>query len=349
MQSKKLVSLFSLLILALTFFSNVQASPSPVTFQGIGVYVDLTYPEEAHPIDRIYHNLTITAQTYLSPLNITLYIYAPTNSGWQLIDSPNYIYLPSLNPTQPFTTEVSFVLPQNTNGTLRCTLDVTTNQTNYSSLTFYTTQVRTIKYGELVINYSKLLFEYSTLNSTYNDLKSSYETLNATYYSLLANHTSLISAYATIDAQNEALQTNYNTLQNEKTTLQSRYTTLEGAYNSLLGTKDALQLNYTALESIQANFTFLKETYNKLKSDYDELDNNYTELETTANGLIEQAKSSQIAVNNSNIVMGIFLVAVVGLIVLIIYIKKKEPEPYMVIRKETVAIKPDEKDNEQPE
>ena len=32
----------------------------------------------------------------------------------------------------------------------------------------------------------------------------------------------------------------------------------------------------------------------------------------------------------------------IALIILIIYLKKKKPEPYVVIRKETVAVKPAE-------
>jgi type IV secretory pathway component VirB8 len=48
------------------------------------------------------------------------------------------------------------------------------------------------------------------------------------------------------------------------------------------------------------------------------------------------------ALNIDRVVMFIFVAAVASLIALVIYLKRKEPEPYVVIRKETVTVKPDE-------
>jgi len=38
----------------------------------------------------------------------------------------------------------------------------------------------------------------------------------------------------------------------------------------------------------------------------------------------------------------LFVGTTIALIILIIYLKKKKPEPYVIIRKETVAVKPTE-------
>jgi type IV secretory pathway component VirB8 len=46
--------------------------------------------------------------------------------------------------------------------------------------------------------------------------------------------------------------------------------------------------------------------------------------------------------NSDRIVLFIFTITVAGLVALIIYIKRKKPEPYLVIRKETVAVKTEE-------
>ncbi len=81
MQAKKTVTILSLLLLTTGLVSDARTQPaSPVTFQGIGVRVNLNFPGEAHPLDSIYHNLTITAQATLSSLNITMYIYQKTSS-----------------------------------------------------------------------------------------------------------------------------------------------------------------------------------------------------------------------------------------------------------------------------
>src|SRR3972149_234322 len=142
MQAKKIVSIISLLLISTGFIFNIEAAPTnTVTFRGAGVMVDLIFPEEAHPLDDIYHNLTITAYTFVSPLSISLNISAPVNSSWQMIGTPQTINLPSMAVNQSLPVPIFLPLPQNTNGTLRCTLVVQTNQTADSSLTFYTTQV----------------------------------------------------------------------------------------------------------------------------------------------------------------------------------------------------------------
>jgi predicted nuclease with TOPRIM domain len=362
-----------------------ELSPTSVSFHGVGVNIDLTFPEEAHPQNYISHNLTITAYNYVNSLNITLFIYAPVNSTWQIIDPPHNIPWPfplGVNQSLP-TAEIWFTLPQDANGILKCTLYVQTNQTaDNQSYTFYTTEVREMTYSELLAGYNvlnntyyQLVADFDTLNNTYNDLRSSYELLNSsynalndTYYQLLADYDQLSSDYNTLNdtynnlqssyaalnsAYNELsanyiilnnthndLQGRYNTLQNSYNELDSNYKNVNSARNSLLGDISKLQSDYDSLNStfynVQGNFT-------DLQAVYDALNQTYTNLLTELSNLQQRITRSESDLNTDKIVLFIFVVTVACLVAFIIYIKRKQPEPYVVIRKETVSMKPDEK------
>jgi hypothetical protein len=101
-----------------------------------------------------------------------------------------------------------------------------------------------------------------------------------------------------------------------------------------------LQSDYDLLNS---TFYSVQGNYTDLQAVYDALNQTYTDLLSDLNNLQERISDSESNLNTDRIVMFIFVVTVACLIALIIYIKKKEPEPYVVIRKETVAMKPDEK------
>jgi predicted nuclease with TOPRIM domain len=379
MRTKNVVYFLSFLLIssAVTYCAGASQTNS-VSFHGVGVTVYLSFPEEAHPLENIYHNLTITAYEYVNSLNITLFIYAPVNSTWQIIDQPHIILWPfplGVNQSLP-TVEINFTLPQNADGTLYCRLDVQTNQSaDYPSFTFYTTQVRNLTYSDLLSKYNEFEANYSALESRftelsnrydalwimYNDtlakytdllpkyeallgdydrkvieyenLTATYKSLNSTHYSLQANYNSLEANYSSILAMNNALQLNYNSLD-------SSHSNLQTIYNSLLGTKNTLQSNYNALNSthssVEANYALLRATY-------DSLNRTYTALETEFNSLTQTIIKSENALNNDRIVMFIFVAAVAGLVAFVIYLKQKKPEPYVVIRKETVTMKQDEK------
>src|SRR3989304_3890617 len=84
MRVKKIVYFLSFLLIssALTFCAGA-AQTNSVSFHGVGVTVDLAYPEEAHPNDSIWHNMTITANTALFLRNLTVVIKASVDSSWQ--------------------------------------------------------------------------------------------------------------------------------------------------------------------------------------------------------------------------------------------------------------------------
>jgi hypothetical protein len=125
MRTKNVVYFLSFLLIssAVTYCAGASQTNS-VSFHGVGVTVYLSFPEEAHPLENIYHNLTITAYEYVNSLNITLFIYAPVNSTWQIIDQPHIILWPfplGVNQSLP-TVEINF--------TEHCTVVWTLKQTN---------------------------------------------------------------------------------------------------------------------------------------------------------------------------------------------------------------------------
>ena len=381
MQAKKMGYFLTLLLFS-GLICSVGASTTTVSFRGGGVTIDLTFPEEAHPDTTITHNVTITANIALTLQNFTIFIYAPVNAIWQEVKNQTITSWDLLE-NENLTSRLGFTLPQEANGTLYCFIYVKTNQSAYySSYTFYTTQVREMTYSELlegynVLNntYNQLLADYDTLNNTYNDLRSSYETLNSSYnalindYNVLNNtynqlssdydtlnntYNNLQSSYAALNSSYNELSDNYSILNNTYNDLQAKYTTLNNNYNelnsnydnvnsarnSLLGDISKLQSDYDSLNStfysVQGNFT-------DLQAVYDALNQTYTDLLSDLNNLQERISFSESALNTDRIVMFIFIVTVACLIAFIIYIKRKEPEPYVVIRKETVTMKPDEK------
>src|SRR4030042_6317818 len=88
MHTKKVVCFFIVLLLFSTVTCSVGALPdTTVTFRGGGITINLTYPEEAHPNDNIWHNATLTANIALTLRNLTLVIRSPVDSVWQDVTS----------------------------------------------------------------------------------------------------------------------------------------------------------------------------------------------------------------------------------------------------------------------
>jgi hypothetical protein len=285
-------------------YGSAASSTNNFSFHGAGVTVDLTFPEEAHPTESITHNLTITAKTSLTLENFTITIKVLVNSSWQ------QVYALARGPeemleNQNLTNQPRFPLPQNAHGKLYCFMHVLTNITaDPLSYTFYTTHVRTLTYNELLIEYEELLANYSDLLTGYETLFESYNELTVTYGTLNSTYNSLLNEY-------NALQSNYNLLN-------STYHSLQATYNSLL----------SSYYSLEANFNSLNQTC--------------TTLENEINNLRQKTDASKIEIINTRNLTYLFVGTTIALIILIIYIKKKKPEPYVVIRKETVAVKPTE-------
>ncbi len=279
-------------------FNTVNAqSVSVLSFHGVGITVELTYPKEAHPEDNIQYNLTITSQIDLEINNFTLTIYGSINHTFQEIKS-----LPLILPLYvnvPFMKQVNVSIPKGTFGRLYCTLYAKTDQdVDYLSTSFYSTHVNQITFTEL-------LTEYDLLLSNYNNRLSLYD--------------SLLDDFNDLMDQKDYWETEFT----EKAI---DYNTLQIQFQSINETLNPLQTNYTTLKS---DFSELNQTNISLQNVIDSLQRDYDiSLDTLA--------------TDRNLMI-IFIIILVSLIGLIIYLRNKQKEPYVVIRKETVSMKPEKK------
>lgn len=275
---------------------------SNVSFLGAGVAIDLEFPEEAHPTETITHNLTITALSSLVLQNFTLVMEALVNTSWQQVYKEQVLLL-SMQQSEVLVRKTQFTLPQNASETLYCYMYVLTDKVSSepSTYTFYTTHVRTMTYNELLSWYNELLVNYSSLRTDYETLLGTYNALSTQY---------------------SGLNLTYNLLLNQYNSLQATFESLNSSYFSKKADYDALKTNY---DSLEGSYGTLNQTYYALKVENDDLRNTIgapdTELTMTRN------------------IVYVLIAVIVALVALVIYIKKK-PQPYIVLRKETVAVKP---------
>ena len=340
MQTKKVACFLSLLLLFSGSLFTADALPTQnVSFHGVGITINLTFPDEAHPLDNISHNITITANTALTIQNFTIFIYAPVNLTWQEVKNQTITSFDLLQ-NQNFTSRAGFTLPQETNGTIWCFIYVLTDQSvDYFSATFTTTHVSVLTFSEMQSTYNELLSNYTILQSNYDSLLQEYDTLLANYSGLLTDYETLLNEYNSLstDYNNrlgifESLQNTYNSLSTEHNTLNSNYAALLNKYNSLQSDYDSLN---STRYSVQAN-------YDSLNSTYGSLNQTYFDLKTQIGELNQRINLSDNALSSDKIIMFVFIMTLVILILIIAYIKRKKTEPYMVIRKETITMKPDE-------
>jgi hypothetical protein len=338
MQAKK-IGYFLTLLLFSELICSVGASTTTVSFRGGGVTIDLTFPEEAHPNTTITHNVTITAHTDLSLQSFTLFIYAPVNATWQEVKNRTISW--DFLENETLTSRIEFQLPQDTNGTLYCEMTVQTDQTaDALSYKFYTTRVSELTFSEMQSLYYAMLANYTSLQTDYETLLNEYDGLLANYSSLFANYTALLSEHNDLLAKYNAQVATYESLLNSYNKLSDDYESLNSNYRSKINEYNALQTDYKSLNSTRHS---LQTDYDALQAVYDELNQTYADLQTELANLQERITFSENALNSDRIVLFIFIVTIACLIAFIIYIKRKEPEPYVVIRKETVTMKPDEK------
>ena len=167
MQAKKTVAFFSVLLLFSMLTCSVNASSNiTASFSGGGVTIDLTYPEEAHPAESIWHNVTLNSTAATTLHNFTVVIKAAVNSGWvEVLDSQDTFSKPL-----PLTYNLSLSLPQGANGTLQCFIFVNTSSIDDLSTTFYTTLVSDPTFSEMRVLYDEILANYTSLQEDYETL-----------------------------------------------------------------------------------------------------------------------------------------------------------------------------------
>lgn len=308
----KRVAYFSILLFIFSVFAATGAATTTnsISFHGVGVTVELTFPNEAHPTENITHNATITADTALTMENFTIVIYAQTDTA--LVHVKNQTLPPwSLTGGETLTYRLSFTFTPNLNATIRCFIYVKTAQSfDYASFTSYTTRVQQQSYGdllaaynELTLNRSVLLTEYANLLGDYNDL--------------LSENDGLVSSQQNLQNDYDGLLANYTDLLASHQTLQNSYSASEASYDELLQEHQTLQ---DEVDNLQLD-------YNNLKDSVDTM---------------EQTKDlSENERNNGRVVILVLAIVVGCLIASIAYMKRKKQEPYLVIRKETVALDKD--------
>ena len=306
---KNKISYFPLVVLlsSLLLSGTLAISTPSLTFHGVGLTVNLDYPEEAHPTESIYHNITITSQTDLTIDNFTLTIYGIVNQTQQELTN---LALLSWRENNTLTSQINFTIPQETSEKLYCTLYAKTNQdTDYLLTSFYTTQVNIVTFSELIIKYNQLLIDYD-----HNLLL--YDSLNQTYYDLIK--------------QKDNLNSNYNNLYSDYQDQIDINKLLESEYGSLNLNTTKIQESYVSLDN---NYTSLNQTNTELGQEITILNQEIALLDKE----ISDSKNS-LDINRN--LMIVFIIILVGLIGLIIYLRNKQKEPYVVIRKETVSVKP---------
>ena len=294
----------SFIILLLSLWSIVEAnaiSVGDVSIQSAGILIDVTFPEEAHSTETITHNVTITAHAILTLQNFTMVINATVDTSWQQVYKEQIISH-SMELNENLTIQMTFTLPQMTHERLSCYIYALTDKPPEDSIyTFYSTYVRSMTYDELLGEYNTLLTNYSSLISEYQILLSSYNDLSD---------------------EHVALNSEYNSLLNQYDGLQTSYISLNSSYHAL-----------------QGNYSTLLASISSLETDYESLNQTYTLL-VQETGIMQQSNDALSAdLNKTLIIMSIPIVAVAIAIALLIYMKRKGPEPYIVVRKETVALK----------
>ena len=310
---KNRIHYFLLVVLlnSLLLSGTLAISTSSLAFHGVGLTVNLDYPEEAHPTEEIYHNVTITSQADLTISNLTLTIYGTVNQTQQEITNlALFSWKLDLNNNNTLTNQINFTIPQDTFERLYCTLYAKTSQDiDYFFTSFYTTHVHTITFSELLIDYNLLLTEIG------NNLIL-YESLNQTYYDLIK--------------QKDNLNSNYNKLYSD--------------YQDQIDINKLLESEYA---SLNLNTTKIQESYVSLNNNYTSLNQTNTELEQEITILNQEIDllDQEISVSKNSLdidrnLMIVFIIILVSLIGLIIYLRNKQKEPYVVIRKETVSVKP---------
>ena len=335
---QKKACILTALVLFSVLVSQVRASPNLTTLRADGVTIAIIFPEEAHPLDTITHNVTITAHTALTLQAFTLFIYAPVNSSLQEIKNRTLTW--DFTENENLTTRIEFQLPKNANGTLNCVMTFQTSQvTSYSSQIFYTTRVSQLTFSEMQNLYNQMLAKYTRQETDYQTLLNNYNGLLANYNSSLANYTNLLSQYNDLQTRYNSQVTTYESLLSANNRLSQDYTALDANYRTRLNELTASQSDYELLNNTRNS---LQTSYNMLQNIYNALSQTHNDLLAERDNLLRELNSSEGEAGTNRLIAFIFLLTIAALMALVFYLKRKKLDPYIVIRKETVTVDKDD-------
>ncbi len=293
------------------YVDGIQLPPLPIepplptlgkqtlTFNFMGIYGYVVFPEECHPEDIITHELIVAAEPDGIHLNyLRLNISADTPQG-ELILHNETLENQDLPETWILNKTIALAIPEDAYGRLHCFIETETYRqftVSDGMVGFDTTKIRTLTYEELQVEYEELLSQYNATLVEIDEWMYKYEELNVTYHELISDHNYTLEQLSywigeleRINASCNELMKEYSTLNSSYSLLQSNYEYLQSQYNSLSEEFGSLELayeilnfNYTDMlgrfDELQGNMTVLQNKYNDLSNNYDSLNSAYNTL-----------------------------------------------------------------------
>jgi len=209
---EKLLFLISLIILAGFIYGARASQTDTVSFSSAGVTINSTFPEEAHPLEVVSHNVTITSTSPVTLRSITIVVKAQLGQSWQEI----YNGTDTLSQPLPRSYNLQITLPQWVNGRLYCSILVRTSNVGDLATSFCSTIVSEVTFSEIQTLYYQILANYSSLESDNTALLSQYN-------KLLVNCSSLLEDYGTLRTQHSNLSSAYDSLRSEYDRINQTY------------------------------------------------------------------------------------------------------------------------------
>ncbi len=127
----------------------------------------------------------------------------------------------------------------------------------------------------------------------------------------------------------------YDELLANYTELRADYVALDAQYKELNSTHNSFVANYSRLLTEHANYTALKTSYETLETDFRALNQSYYSLMEE-----KEFRNTVADLAVTKTILYVLVVIVLALVALIIY-RKISSKPYVILRKETVSMKPD--------
>ena len=206
---KEKVHFLIALILTAGFIYGAQASQAnTVSFSSAGVTINSTFPEEAHPLEVVSHNVTLTSTNPVTLRSVTIVVKAQQGQSWQEI----YNGTDTLSQPLPKSYNLEITLPQWVRGRIYCSILVRTTNTGDLLTTFYSTAVNEVTFSEIQTLYSQILANYSSLKSDNNALLSQYNKLLTNCSNLLADYNTLVTQHDSLRSEYESLKSEYDRL-----------------------------------------------------------------------------------------------------------------------------------------
>lgn len=149
--------------------------------------------------------------------------------------------------------------------------------------------------------YDELYHDYRELTQRYSELQQTYESLNNDYLNLKNKYDGLQVSFQQLKSEYEELQSDFEHIQTEYSLLQANYSSLQVDYNRLTKSFQEISVKY---QSLKEEHKSLEEAHQKT---------------------LMELSSTQYLLGVYKIALYIALIIVVGLIILLIFKRPKQP------------------------